>query len=349
MRTHLPERQKKPGVCYALTDDGVELPVIDVTHPAFFLPKPTGDEVAGMVENAVREMEGHNRLPAWARRAFLWWFGRKSVLMRGLRGEKGGFLSGMNTYLMKLGPDNLGSAYSSRVDRAIAASPPAVSTRLRLQDTARLLADGLSPLLAARPNAPLHLINIAGGPCLDSLNALILLRADEPALVAGRALRIHALDLHSPGPSFGARALEALRVPGAPLSGLDAELHFTPYDWSEPGTLRAFLRGLPLAGAVAAASSEGGLLHYGTNADVAGNLLVLAQELPRDGVVVASFTRDDNPARAFDQAGNLRTIARSLDRIRALAGEQGWAVEECLTQVTSRVVRLRQAGVGAGT
>ncbi len=29
------ERNSRPGIRYALTDDGVELPVIDLTHPAF--------------------------------------------------------------------------------------------------------------------------------------------------------------------------------------------------------------------------------------------------------------------------------------------------------------------------
>ena len=37
MSPRIPERNKKPGLCYALTDDGVELPVIDVTHPSFAL------------------------------------------------------------------------------------------------------------------------------------------------------------------------------------------------------------------------------------------------------------------------------------------------------------------------
>ena len=35
MLPKIPEQNKKPGVCYAVTDDGLELPVIDITHPAF--------------------------------------------------------------------------------------------------------------------------------------------------------------------------------------------------------------------------------------------------------------------------------------------------------------------------
>ena len=33
----LPETNKRPGVCYATTRDGVELAVVDVTHPVFAL------------------------------------------------------------------------------------------------------------------------------------------------------------------------------------------------------------------------------------------------------------------------------------------------------------------------
>jgi len=35
MIAKIPEKNKQQGVCYALTDDGVELPVIDITNPAF--------------------------------------------------------------------------------------------------------------------------------------------------------------------------------------------------------------------------------------------------------------------------------------------------------------------------
>jgi len=35
MNDLIPERNKRTGVCYALTDDGLELPVVDITHPAF--------------------------------------------------------------------------------------------------------------------------------------------------------------------------------------------------------------------------------------------------------------------------------------------------------------------------
>jgi hypothetical protein len=44
-----------------------------------------------------------------------------------------------------------------------------------MQQIARLLAEALLAPLADAPDAPLHLVNIAGGPALDSINALIML------------------------------------------------------------------------------------------------------------------------------------------------------------------------------
>ena len=38
MIPRIPEQHKKPGVCYAVTDGGLELPVIDITNPACLRP-----------------------------------------------------------------------------------------------------------------------------------------------------------------------------------------------------------------------------------------------------------------------------------------------------------------------
>jgi hypothetical protein len=49
--------------------------------------------------------------------------------MRGIAASEGGFLSGMNTYIMKVGPDNLNDGYASKIDRMIAAFMPTLSMR----------------------------------------------------------------------------------------------------------------------------------------------------------------------------------------------------------------------------
>src|SRR5262249_14669857 len=144
---------------------------------------------------------------------------RGSVLARGLNEAEGGFLAGLHTYLFKLGPDLLGT-YARPVDKRIAAALPSISMRLRLLDMARLLVEGASPALEAR-RAPLHLVNLGGGPSSDSWNAVLLLRRDRPELLTGRAVRILTLDLDAAGPAFGARAVAALGASNAPLHGVD--------------------------------------------------------------------------------------------------------------------------------
>jgi hypothetical protein len=225
------ERNKKPGVRYAVTDDGLELPVVDLTHPAFAFTLDEERQRA-LVTHFLAEQRRFARLPPLLRRLMLRFFMRGSRIGQGLRRAEGTFLDGMTTYLFKLGPKNLGS-YAVPVDTRILMSLPAISVRLRLSDMARLLADGLAARLAAEPHAPLYFLNIAGGPAIDSLNALLLLRQEQPATLTSRRVVLRVLDGDDAGPAFGARALAALQEPGAALNGLDITFEHTRSDWRD--------------------------------------------------------------------------------------------------------------------
>ena len=161
-------------VRFALTDDGVALPVIDVTSPAFALT--AGEpEVAERCRLFVEESRARQNMSAEARAQMMQAL-RGSRLAQALTQASGGYLSGLATYLMKLGPDHLWPD-AGEVDKRIAASFPAWTARLRLQDVARLLAEGLTPQLEREPTQPLILVNIAGGPASDAINALLVVRA----------------------------------------------------------------------------------------------------------------------------------------------------------------------------
>src|SRR5262249_59124865 len=54
------------GLCYAVTDDGLELPAIDITHPAF-AEEPSAAEVEAMRRRDWRELNVRARLPAFLR------------------------------------------------------------------------------------------------------------------------------------------------------------------------------------------------------------------------------------------------------------------------------------------
>jgi len=104
--------------------------------------------------------------------------------------------------MVKLGADHLPPGFDSPVDRKVATAPHMALVRLRMQQIARLLAEALLAPLARAPDAPLHLVNIAGGPALDSINALIIL-ARAHAMLIRRPIAIHVFDARQDGPSEG--------------------------------------------------------------------------------------------------------------------------------------------------
>jgi len=310
-------------VLYALTDDGVSLPVVDVTNPAFAITA-TEAELAAMKEQFLREANLRREIPEAVRMAL-----QESLLGRGLMAAAGTFLTGMSTYLLKLGPANLGPT-AGPIDRGIAASLPAFAGRLRLQDMARLLADALSRTLAAQPGQPVCLINIAGGPAADSWNALIHLHVEHADLLAGRDILVAVLDPDEHGPAFGERALDVLRGDRAPLSGLDVEFRHIPYDWSQADRLREILEEVRAAGSVCAMSSEGGLFEYGSDQEIVSNLEKLHGGTSPDTIVTGSVTKDGELVRATQGANRASTVPRTFEAFASLTGQAGWVVQHTI-------------------
>jgi hypothetical protein len=334
----IPERNKKPGVSYAVTNDGVELPVIDVTHPEFALDL-TERELAARREKFIGDLKRRAWMPGLARRMLFGLWLRKSVLWQGVVKGSDRFLSGMNTYLLKIGPDNLGSGYIGRGDRQIAGSYPVLSARLRLQETARMIAGGFTGLLADRPGASLHLLNIGGGHAADSLNSLMLARAGDARLLDRRRIFIHVLDLESDAPDFGRRALAALQGPGAPLHGLDVAFSYLRYNWKEAEALRAVIAGLEGGEKVVALSTEGALFEYGSDEDIISNLSVFRETSPWDSFAVGSVTRERR------EYGNLYprripVIHRGLPTFGTLIRRAGWSIGKAVEGPFADVVRL---------
>jgi hypothetical protein len=343
MQPRIPEKNKKANICYAITDEGLELPVIDVTRPEFQVALSEG-QLDEQLQQFVRDAEGPGRLPPLLRRLMFALMSRQSRLMRGLRASDGAYLSGLNTYFLKLGPDNLNRGYFSEIDRRIASSSAGLFMRLRLQDVSHLLAEALSPVLQARRSARLRLLNIGGGSAIDSLNALIVIRSEQAGLLEGRHIAIDILDLNEQAPNFGARALAALQGENAPLHGLDVDFEHIRYDWSRPATLREHLNAMD-GGAIVAASSEGALFEYGSDDEVIGNLRALSDGTPADSIVAGSVTRGDELGRKLNgrELGSRALLhLRGLEAFAALARQAGWAVARSIDRPLSHDVLLKK-------
>ncbi len=334
----IPETHKKTDVCYALTNDGIELPIIDLTHPAFAF-SISQPELNALIE----AMQRSANIPA----AVLQGVAQKSILVRGFVESAGTFTTGMMTYLNKLGPDNLGDGYAGPIDRQWAASLTPVTFRWRMRDVALSLVEGLKPSLAARPGAPLHLLNIAGGPAMDSLNALILLHKQAPDLLKGRLICLHVLDLDREGPDFGSRSLESLLAEGAPLHGLSVSFEYIPYNWSDLSPLSRLLDQLS-PGIVSAGSSEGGLFEYAADEDILANLKALHAGAPDDFVMVGPVVRDETTLdprlrMTVHIVGQPAIRYIGLSAFENLAARSGWAITHHLDGPMHQVVTLKKS------
>jgi hypothetical protein len=323
---------------YAATRDGYELPVIDVTSSRFRVPDDAAAQRALMA--AVEESERKRRfLPKFVLRWMLKSASKQSRLVNALFGTSETFLDGITTYVMKLGAQNLVAPYSSPVDLRFAASPHVTFLRLRTQQMAELMAARLLEHL--KPDGrPLAIVNIAGGPAIDSLNALLLLTRRDPALLS-RKVTIHVLDRDDAGAFFGRNAFRAMQAAGCPLAGYDIDFDHRTYDWDDTSGLTDLLARLAAEGAVVAASSEGGLFEYGSDDAIVANLKALHGDDRGALFVVGSVTRDDELRRRMMVQSRIKLIPRGLKGFEPLARRAGYAIVETRPTIWSdQVVML---------
>jgi hypothetical protein len=318
---------------YAMRDGGVRTAVIDVTNPAFAV-SATDAELEAMGEQYIREAEQRTEIPEAVREAL-----QNSRLGRGLMAAGGTFLDGMTTYLLKLGPENLGDEFAA-IDRRIAASFPVFAVRLRLQDMARLMAEGLEGTVGEESERPVCLVNIAGGPGADSWNTLICLREARAGLLEGRKAMIAVLDRDSQGPEFGKNALKELSSDGGPLGGLKVDFRKYDYAWSDTPRLRELLEELGVGSAACGISSEGGLFEYGSDEEIVANLAALKEGTAGDAVVVGSVTRKGAVVRASRIGQRMAVKPRTIEEFRELGEKSGWRVERVIERPFSYHVRL---------
>ena len=129
---------------------------MDVTNAAFAFA-PTEAELSALCVEYVAESRRRRETPVPMVEAL-----KSTRIGTGLMAASGTYLDGMTTYLLKVGAENMGSD-AHPIDRQIAASFPALMTRVRLQDMARMVSDALEGQLAANRGRPVSLINIGGG------------------------------------------------------------------------------------------------------------------------------------------------------------------------------------------
>jgi len=331
---------QRPGLCYALTAQNLKIPVVDVSHPAFAVADDP-ETIASLRQTYADMNRRGSRIPQFVFRYMMRAWAKRSLLVRAMFAPTAdSVLSGMSTYLMKLGPDNLVPPFDTPPDRRFAAHPGILAMRIRMQQTARLLAQGLEAELPERAGMPLALLNIGGGSAIDTLNALILLRRAAPPLLQ-RKIAIHILDKDANGPLFAGRALAALSAPEAPLAGVDAQVVHTAYDWHDVAPLQQLVRDLTADGWLLAASSEGALFEYGSDASVVANLRALQDAGDGTRIVAGSVTRGDEMARQGLRYTPFKLMPRGAEGFANLIRGSGFCVARVQESLMSDQVLLR--------
>lgn len=308
----IPEVNKVPGLPYVFTDTGLELPVLDITHPLF---EQSVDENALAAQRAqsfalaalVRAMPEAQRTMI-TERSYIWGTHFTSRAQTS-------YLSGMGTYMLKLGPRLVGGGDERESDRRATMGVSGIAARMRLRDLCRRQTEDLSQLLAAHPGRRLCLINVAGGAASDTINTLRLIRRQDESLLRERRIEIHLLEIDTIGPHFAEQSLVALQAAGEDFEALDLDFRFHNRSWADVAAWDEILEGRSQD--IVHCSSEGGLFEYGRDEEIRAVLGILAKRPSISAGIAGSCLLDREaidptiPALAEISGSALRFLGRA--------------------------------------
>lgn len=325
-------RNKIPEMKYIFTLNGVELPVLDITHP-YFTAWTNDNRLKKLLpyveRNAEKNAEKFNKIPLFVKR----FLAKRSFAMAELLdvGGENTFASGITTLMMKLGPDLIGRGKYRFWDRQVNKSFGALLIRMRVRDISKCEADALIPLLVKHPGKNLCFINIAGGAASDNINSLLLILKENPDLLKGRKIEVNVLDIDTFGPSFAENSIAALKEPGGPFNGLDISIRHIVYDWNKTDLLSDLLAARK--GWIQICSSEGGLFEYCTDEVIILNLNALYYNSDDEIVIAGTLlhdikTIDAGMLAALKISTGLKPRLLGLDGLKNLTEPNNWKTDK---------------------
>ncbi|TVY03322.1 hypothetical protein [Cohnella terricola] len=304
-------------ILYAAFENGIQLPILDITHPLF---NASIDEQAFHLNGlkSARSIESLRKMPGFIRRIF--------VKMSNVDNS---YLSGVRTLLYKLGPGLSQGIKLGFRDKWAVKQTSFMGLRIRLRDLCRRQSTILLPQLKQFPERNLCFFNIAGGAATDCINTLILIQESDPDLLKGRKIEFNILDIESYGPNFAKRCIDVIKQPGERFHGLDITLNTIHYDWSQPEALLKMSE--ERSDWVQLCSSEGGLFEYGSDADIIDNLNHFYTNSPADARVTGSLIFDRahvNPGYlGFTEFIGVQIRYLGLEGLQRILSQTSWVLE----------------------
>ena len=333
MEKRISERNKITGISYAFTENEIELPVLDISHPLFLRSIDEGklDKMLNEIKQEGEERaERFNKIPAFIKN----YMAKRSYIMAGfmLKDSEDTFLSGMSTLMMKFGPGLIGRGRGKLFDRLGSKAFGAILLRMRVKDICKLQADIIESQLMKEKNRNLCFINIAGGAACDSINSLITVIKKDPSLLKDREIEINVFDIDKFGPSFAKNCVESLKSSGNYFSGLNISFNHIFYNWNETTELRTFL--LQRKEWFIIASSEGGLFEYASDEDIIKNLNVLNDNPQKNLKIVGSAIRDINTVDpgilASLKLTGIKARLLGTEGLKKALGKTAWSIEKIM-------------------
>ena len=325
-------KNKLPGLSYVFTTNGVELPVLDITHPGFI---SSIDEnrlkrlIPYIEKNAEKNAEKFNKIPTFIKNYFI----KHSFAMAELLKNETSFATGISTLMMKLGPNLIGKGKKRFWDRSVSKGFGSLVIRMRMRDISKCQAEAIIPLLNKSPEKNLCFINIAGGSASDSINTLFLIQKEYPSLLKNRKIEINVLDIDTYGPDFAERCISALRLPGNKFSELNILFRHILYDWNNPQKLLELLS--KRKEWLQICSSEGGLFEYCSDDVIIQNLIVLHDNSPEDIIITGTLIHDIETVDAgFVAALKISTSIKprllGINGLRNIIEKNGWMLNSTI-------------------
>lgn len=322
-------KNKLPGLFYVFTMNGIELPVLDITHPDFIssIDENKLKKMLPYVEkNAEKNATKFNKMPTFIKN----YFAKHSFAMAELLQNESSYASGISTLMMKLGPNLIGKGKKRFWDRQLTKGFGSLVIRIRVKDISKCQADALIPLLQKSQEKNLCFINIAGGAASDNINALFLLQQKNPELLKNRKIEINVLDIDTYGPTFAERCITALKVPSGRFYDLNISFRHITYDWNNTEKLENLLT--ERKEWVQICSSEGGLFEYCSDEVINRNLNILYNNSATDIIIAGSLLHDINAVDAgIIAALKISTAIKprflGIDGLRNIIEKNKWKVK----------------------
>lgn len=327
-------KNKIPELSYAITINGVELAVLDITHPLFksSIDEAKLKEILHKVEKtADKTAEKFNNMPDFIKN----FFAKRSFVMSELLQESNAdeYLTGISTLMLKLGPNLIGKGKKRFFDRLSSKGIGGIVLRMRVRDISKIQAEALIPLLKESHDRNLCFINIAGGAASDSINTLFLIQQMNPSLLRNRRIEINVLDIDRFGPAFAERCIAGLKAPGGCFYNMDVSFNHIHYDWNNTQKLKELLS--ERKEWLQICSSEGGLFEYCSDEVIVQNLKTIYDNSVLDIIIAGSLMHnieiiDRGAIAALKISTSIKPRFLGIDGLKSIIEKNKWNLSKTI-------------------